>query len=179
MFKNSVFIATSLDGFISDKNGSIDWLNSVPNPENDDMGYVDFTSRIDALVMGRVTYETVLGFGIDWPYNKPVFVLSNTLKDVPTDLIGKVEFIQGDLEAVLQKINDLGHKRLYIDGGTTIQNFLREDLIHELIITRIPVLLGGGSPLFSELENPLDFELVDSKVFLNNIQQSHFRRKKV
>lgn len=77
--KNSVFIATSLDGFIADKNGRIDWLHSIPNPENDDMGYVKFEEKIDALVIGRGTFETVLGFDVDWPYHKPVFVLSNKL----------------------------------------------------------------------------------------------------
>lgn len=68
MNKNSVFIATSLDGYIADSEGGIDWLNSVPNPEQDDMGYGEFMSRVDALVMGRKTFETVLSFGIDWPY---------------------------------------------------------------------------------------------------------------
>ena len=77
--KNSVFIATSLDGYIADKNGKIDCLNSIPNPDNNDMGYVEFNKGIDALVMGRTTFETVLGFDVDWPYSKPVFVLSNKL----------------------------------------------------------------------------------------------------
>jgi len=77
---NSVFIATSLDGYIADRNGKIDWLNTIPNPDNNDMGYTEFTKGIDALLMGRKTFETVLGFDGDWPYNKPVFVLSNKLK---------------------------------------------------------------------------------------------------
>lgn len=72
--KNSVFIATSLDGFIADKNGGIDWLHSLPNPDNDDMGYGAFMTQIDALIMSRKTFETVCGFDMDWPYTKPVFV---------------------------------------------------------------------------------------------------------
>lgn len=76
--QNSVFIATSLDGYIADENGSLDWLQSIPNPNNETMGYEDFIQRMDALVMGRKTFETVLGFGIDWPYSIPVFVLSTT-----------------------------------------------------------------------------------------------------
>ena len=80
---NIVYIATSLDGYIADKEGGLDWLNCVPNPHQDDMGFVDFMNSIDALVMGRNTFETVCGFDMPWPYNKPVFVLSNTLKSIP------------------------------------------------------------------------------------------------
>ena len=75
---NIVYIATSLDGYIADKDGGLDWLNSIPNPENVDLGFANFMERIDALVMGRATFETVCGFDVEWPYPKPVFVLSNT-----------------------------------------------------------------------------------------------------
>ena len=92
--KNSVFIATSLDGYIADKNGGIDWLHSIPNPENDDMGYVEFNNEIDALVMGRTTFETVLGFDVEWPYDKPVFVLSNKLKEIPESHKGKAFLVK-------------------------------------------------------------------------------------
>ena len=81
--KNSVFIATSIDGYISDKNNGIEWLHSIPNPNNDDMGYIEFTNNIDALIMGRTTFEIVCGFDVDWPYDKPVFVLSRTLSEIP------------------------------------------------------------------------------------------------
>ncbi len=80
---NSVFIATSLDGYITDKNGGIDWLHSIPNPDNVDMGYAKFTNGIHAIIMGRATFETVLGFNVDWPYDKPVFILSNKLNENP------------------------------------------------------------------------------------------------
>ncbi|MCT4663947.1 MAG: dihydrofolate reductase family protein [Flavobacteriales bacterium] len=100
---NSVFIATSLDGYIADKNGKIDWLNSVPNPNHDDMGYVEFTNRIDALIMGRTTFETVIGFDVPWPYNKPVFVLSNKLKEIPKSHKDKAFLIHGTLSEVLEQ----------------------------------------------------------------------------
>ena len=103
--KNSVFIATSLDGFIADKNGEIDWLHSLPNPNNEDMGYNDFTRDIDALVMGRTTFETVCGFDIDWPYIKPVFVLSNTLNEIPESHKGKAFLAKGSLTAILDQIH--------------------------------------------------------------------------
>ncbi len=174
--KNSVFIAASLDGYIADKNGGIDWLHSIPNPDNIDMGYGEFTSQIDALVMGRTTFETVCGFDIDWPYQKPVFVLSNTLTKLPEEFKDKANLVKGTLSEILAQIHQQGYKRLYIDGGSTIQGFLKEDLIDEMSITTIPVLLGGGSPLFSELSNTLAFECAESKVYLDKIVQNRFRR---
>ena len=155
--RNSVFIATSLDGYIADKNGAIDWLHSIPNPENLDMGYNDFTSRIDALVMGRTTFETVCAFDMDWPYKQPVFILSHTLKEIPEDYKNKAFLVKGILTDIIAEIHQKGYRRLYIDGGATIQGFLREDLIDEIIITVIPILLGGGTSLFFELPKDLEF----------------------
>jgi len=174
---NSVYIGTSLDGYIADQKGGLDWLESVPNPDGNDMGYHAFLERMDALLMGRTTYETVLSFGIEWPYTKPVYVLSNTLREVPAQLAGKVWLVRGELKDVLRGIHELGHTKLYLDGGRTIQSFLREDLVDELILTTIPVLLGGGFSLFGELAKPLAWELVESKVYLNQIVQRHYRRK--
>jgi len=175
--KNRVFIATSLDGYITDKNGELDWLNAIPNPNNNDMGYGEFTSQIDALVMGRRTFETVCGFDIDWPYQKPVFVLSNTLTEIPEKFKDKAQLVKGPLVEILKKIYKKGYYRLYIDGGATIQNFLKEDLIHDLTITIIPILLGGGSSLFSDLPNNLEFECTDSKIYLDVVVQNQYKRK--
>lgn len=173
---NSVFIATSLDGYIADKNGGIDWLHAIPNPDHIDMGYSEFTSRIDALVMGRTTFETVCGFDIDWPYQKPVFVLSKTMTTIPEKFADKAQLVKGSLTEILEQIHQLGFYRLYIDGGATIQSFLKEDLIHDMVITTIPVLLGGGSPLFADLPTKLDFECTGSKIFLDKVVQNHYRR---
>ncbi len=176
--KNSVFIATSLDGYIADRNGCIDWLYSIPNPGNDDMGYMDFTNRIDALVMGRKTFETVLGFDVDWPYRKPVFVLSNKLTEIPETHQDKAFLVKGTLTEILAHIHEKGYEKLYIDGGTTIRNFLEADLIDELVLTTIPVLLGGGSPLFAELPHELSFELRDTRIYLKQITQHYYQRKR-
>lgn len=178
MKKNSVFIATSIDGYISDRNGNIDWLHAIPNPENNDMGYTEFINRIDALIMGRVTFETVLAFDIDWPYQIPVYVLSNTLKNVPKHLERSAFIVNGTLKNIVEQLHEKGLHRLYIDGGTTIKNFLKEDLIDELILTTMPILLGGGATLFDELPNELEFELSHSKIYLNQVTQTHYRRKK-
>ncbi len=176
--KNIVFIARSLDGYIAGKNGEIDWLHAIPNPENNDMGYNALMAEIDAIVMGRVTFETVLGFGIEWPYTKPVFVLSNSLNEIPEKLKEKVSLINGTPQEILDKVHAKGYLKLYIDGGSTIQNFLKEDLIDELQITTIPILLGGGFSLFGELSKPLELEHIESKVFLDQIVQNCYRRKK-
>ncbi len=174
--KNKVFIATSLDGYISDRQGNIDWLISIPNPDNIDFGYEEFMEEIDALVMGRTSFETVCGFDIDWPYQKPVFVLSNSLTKIPVKFNDKAELLNGTLNEILDNIYNRGYYHLYIDGGKTIQSFLNEDLIHEMIITIIPILLGGGSPLFSDITNTLNFECTDSRIYLKKIVQNHFKR---
>ena len=176
---NTVYIATSLDGFIADTNNGLDWLHAVPNPNGDDMGYAQFMASIDALLMGRTTYEVVIGFDIPWPYTKPVFVLSTTLKDVPAELKGKVEIVNGSIEEVLAEINGKGFKNLYIDGGRTIQSLMEKDLIDDLILTRIPVVLGGGTPLFGELAEPQWFAHVKTDVCIEQLVQSHYHRKRI
>lgn len=173
---NSVFIATSLDGFIADGSGEINWLHSIPNLNNDDMGYADFMSTIDAIVMGRPTFETVCGFDIDWPYDIPVYVLSNTLTEIPKEYKGKAFLQNGSLKEILNAIHERGYNNLYIDGGKTIQSFLKEDLIDEMIITIIPLLLGDGISLFSNLPKQLNFECISSKIYLEKVVQNHFKR---
>ena len=176
--QNSVYIAQSLDGYIADKHGGIAWLDSIPNPEGDDMGYFDFANRVDALVMGRITFEIVCGFDCDWPYTKPVFVLSNTLSEIPEAYLGKAFLVKGTLTEILAQINEKGYTRLYIDGGKTIQHFLKEDLIDEMVITTFPLLLGGGYSLFGDLHETLTFELTSSRICLGSLVQSHFIRKR-
>jgi dihydrofolate reductase len=129
MKKNIVFIAKSLDGYIAGKNGELDWLNSTPNPDNSDMGFVDLMGEIDAVVMGRTTYETVIGFNVEWPYKKHVFVLSNTLNEVQEDLKERVTLMKGELNSILETIHEKGFHTLYIDGGRTIQSFLQQQFL--------------------------------------------------
>lgn len=174
----STFIATSLDGYIADRNGRVDFLEMIPNPENLDMGYLAFNENIDALLMGRNSFETVCGFDVPWPYDKPVFVLSNSLRKIPAAYAGKAFLVSGTIGQVLNELENKGFHRLYIDGGKTIQSCLQKDLIEEMIITVFPVLLGGGIPLFGNLDKHLAFELVSSKVYLEQLVQLHYRRRK-
>jgi len=174
---NIVYVATSLDGYIADKEGGIDWLESIPNPDHDDFGWEKFIERIDALVMGKKTFETVLGFGVEWPYPKKVFVLSHNKDIVPEKLKSKVKEIQGTPKEIVADLNTKGYKNLYIDGGNVIQEFLKEDLIDEMIINRIPILLGGGFSLFGNLPKHLMFKHVSTKILLNEMVMSHYIRK--
>lgn len=170
-----VYIATSLDGFIADRDGGLDWLHAIPNPSGDDFGFAEFMAGIDALVMGRVTFETVLGFGA-WPYDKPVFVVSNTLTTLPASHVDRAEIVRGTPEELVRDLVARGHARLYIDGGTTIRGFLEADLVDELIITQVPVLLGGGHPLFGALAEPLAFEHVATEVLAPGLVKNRYRR---
>jgi dihydrofolate reductase len=175
---NIVFIATSIDGFISAPDGNLDWLSYVPFPDGEDGGFADFISRVDAIVMGRVTFETVAGFGHGWHYPVPGIVLSSTLNSAPAEFESHVEFASGTPQEIVELATERGFNNLYIDGGRTVQNFLGADLIDELIITEIPILLGGGDRLFGELGRQLGFELIGTEVISNQVIQKHYRRNR-
>ncbi|EGU55168.1 pyrimidine reductase [Vibrio nigripulchritudo ATCC 27043] len=175
---NIVFIATSIDGYIADKEGGLDWLHAAPVPNDLDTGFNAVMERVDALVMGRNTLDVVLGFGVEWPYSKPVYVLSNTLTKVPEGYEDKVFLVNGELKEIVEQLNQKGLNNLYIDGGATIQGFLQQDLIDEMIITTIPVLLGGGAPLFGDLNTQQAFKLVKSETFAGAIIQIHYQRNR-
>ena len=175
--KNYVYIATSLDGYIAGKNDNLDWLPSPDIELNLELGFEAFMNKVDALVMGKNTFEMVRSFGIPWPYTKPVFVVSNSMSKVPEGYEDKIKLVRGKPKEILEQVHSDGFKNLYIDGGKTVQNFLKEDLIDELIITTIPVLLGEGKSLFSTLENKLDFECISASVD-KGIVQTHYKRKK-
>lgn len=174
---NVAYIAASLDGYIATEAGGLEWLEAIPNPDSSDFGYADFIERVDAIVMGRNTFEKVLSFS-EWPYQKPIFVLSNYLSKVPEHLRPKVQLVNGDLVLLCQKLSALGYRNLYVDGGGTIQSFLQQDLIDELIITRVPILLGGGYSLFGKLEQPLDFVHAKTEIYHNHLVKSHYVRKR-
>lgn len=175
---NKVFIATSIDGYIATMDNQLDWLNMIPNPNDDDMGYISMISSIDAIVMGRKTFETVANFGGPWPYEKRVFVLSNTLTNLSTEWDDKVEILSGSLQDVIRHLNGRGYDHLYIDGGQTVSSFLEADLIDELILTTIPIILGKGIPLFNPIDKMLRFSLIQTSIFLEQIVQRHYRRER-
>lgn len=172
----TVYIATSLDGFIARADGSIDWLHSIESPPGEDYGYAAFIATVDAIVMGRGTFETVLGFGGAWPYPKPVYVLSSSLREVPGEVRERVTLLNLTPTKALERIGQDGHQRCYVDGGKTIQRFLREDLIDRLIVTKIPVLLGEGIPLFGPTARDLTWTHVRTETFANGLVKSEYVR---
>lgn len=167
----SVFIATSLDGFIARRDGAIDWL---PLPEGEDHGYDAFVASVDAIVIGRRTFETVLSFG-GWVYgDKRVVVLSSRPVDLSVVHGGTVEQLAGEPRDIAAKLAASGAHRLYIDGAETIQRFLRAGLVDRVIITRIPVLIGDGIPLFGALAHDLPLRHVGTRTFPSGLVQSEY-----
>ena len=174
--KTTVYVGTSLDGFIARKDGDIDWLVKYQNKEVHE-SYNEFINRIDAMVIGRGTYEKVLSFP-EWPYEKKVFVLSTSLKQIPETLNEKATLIAMKPAALLSYLSDKGFSNIYIDGGKVIQSFLKEDLIDELIITRVPELIGSGIPLFGYLDNDLRFEHIKTNIYSDGLVKSQYERKR-
>jgi dihydrofolate reductase len=175
--KVSVYIGCSLDGFIARPNGDLDWLPEAEtgaSQETGDYGYTNFFKSVDVLIMGRKTFEKVLSFGT-WPYqNKRVIVLSRTLNNLPHDLPDSVELKTISPNELFNKLEEAGYQHAYVDGGVTIQQFLRDGLIDELIITRIPVLIGEGIPLFGSLRGDIKLKHVNSNSFMNGMVQSKY-----
>ncbi len=158
--KASVFIATSLDGYIAGKDGNLNWLDAANKtvPGGEDLGYNAFMDSVDHLIMGRNTFEKVLSFG-HWPYaEKSVIILSSNKIEIPKNLPKTVSRSAESPKELYNRLSTEGSKRLYIDGGITIQRFLAEGLIDDIIITLIPVFLGSGIPLFGESKKGTDFK---------------------
>lgn len=173
----SVFIATSLDGFIAREDGGIDWLEAANAavPPGEDCGYARFMASVDALVMGSGTFGKVLSFP-EWPYgDKQVWVLSRTLARLPGQLPPSVRLLRDSPREVAARARRQGLRRLYVDGGQVIQSFLREGLVSDITLTTIPVLLGGGRPLFGALSGDVALALESSHGYPFGFVQSTYR----
>lgn len=162
--KVSVFIATSLDGFIARKNGDVDWLNAANAavPAGEDCGFQAFMETVDGLVMGRKTYQQVLTFGA-WPYGQtPVVVLSRQNIDFPKQVPATVTCSSAPPADLCARLFQAGANHLYIDGGQTIRRFLSAGLVNELTLTLIPILLGEGIPLFGAIAQDIDLQCLST-----------------
>ena len=173
--KTIVYIGTSLDGFIARKDGDIEWLTQFADHEAMH-AFEEFITRIDAIVMGKGTFEKVLTFP-SWPYEKPVFVLSGSLTQVPQILKGKVTILSLHPRELLSYISVRGFSGIYVDGGKVIQSFLKENVIDELIISTVPLLIGSGIPLFGELGMDLQFNHLRTEVSSNGLVRSYYERR--
>jgi len=172
----SVYIATSFDGFIARLDGSLDWLPGADgNMEGlEDFGYDAFMAEVDALAMGRNTYETVRSFGA-WPYAAtPVYVLSRSLQALPLPPAGSEILWQQSPQELVSHLQSQSCRKLYVDGGLCIQSFLAAGLISDLTLTRFPVLLGQGKPLFGPLPQDVNLDHQETKSFASGAVQSRY-----
>ena len=167
----TVFVGTSVDGFLARPNGDFDFLDHGGNVEH---GYEAFMATVDALVIGRGTFEVVLKFET-WPYGtKRVVVLSSRPLDLSQVRGGVVEQMGGDPRAILSRLAADGVQHVYVDGGITIQRFLRAGLVQRLIISRVPVLIGQGIPLFGMLDADVHLEHVATRSYATGLVQSEY-----
>ena len=175
MTTGHVFIATSLDGFIARRDHQVDWLMKH-DACGDDHGYAEFVEHVDGIVMGRKTYEQILTFG-EWPHHKPIVVLSKSLTpdSVPTEIEDKVTITDLEPSELMAALQKQGWSRAYVDGGEVIQSFINDGLIEDIVLTVLPTLIGDGIPLFGNLDEDIDLQLVSAKSFPCGTVQSNYR----
>lgn len=167
----SIFVGASVDGFIARRNGDLDWL---PEGGGEPHGYEEFVAGVDALVIGRNTFEKVLTFGA-WPYGaKRVVVLSSRPVDLSAAVGGVVERMNGTPAEIIFRLAASGAHNLYVDGGITLQAFLRAGLVQRLIITHVPVLIGDGIPLFGSLPGDVRLCHIAPRQFPSGLVQTEY-----
>jgi len=178
--KCSVFIALSVDGFIARKDGNVDWLHSSGKQGADlgadaDMGFNGFISSVDCLIMGRNTMAMISDMNLtdeQWPYGDiPLFVLSKSLKQLPSNMQTKAKLVSTDIPSLIKECESRGLKHAYVDGGKTIQSFLDLKLITQMTLTRVPILLGQGIPLFTGANQDVSLTKSRVKAFANDYVQ--------
>jgi dihydrofolate reductase len=167
----SVFVGASVDGFIARPNGDLDWL---PEGGGEPHGYNEFIATVDAIVIGRTTFEKVLTLG-PWFYgDKRVVVLSSRPVDLSAAKGAVIEHMAGPPAEIVTRLAARGAHHLYVDGGITIQRFLRAGLVQRLIITRVPVLIGDGIPLFGSVPHDVRLHHVATRHFPSGLVQSEY-----
>ena len=182
--KLSVFIATSTDGYIATVDGGIEWIEAAGNTGADmgkqsDMGFNDFMSTVDCLIMGRKCMEKLSSFNLpeeQWPYGSVrIIALSHSIKHVPDNLRGKVEMCSGDPGELVGQLEAEGYNHAYIDGGSTITDFINHKLITDMVISRVPVLLGSGIPLFGKLDMQVKLGSAEAIAYPNDFITTKYK----
>ncbi len=173
MRKLILYIATSLDGYIAKPNDDLEFL-SVVEQEGEDYGYSDFVKTVDAVIVGRKTYDKVISMGFDFPHaDKDTYIITRT----PRPNIGSVKFYTDDLKSLIDKLKSENGKNIFCDGGAEIVNeLLKDDLIDEFIISLIPILVGNGTKLFKDGRPEQKLKLVSTKQFDKGLTQIHYKR---
>lgn len=168
-----LYIATSLDGYIAKPNDDLSFL-SIVEQEGEDYGYADFVKMVDAVIVGRKTYEKVISMGFDFPHkNKDAYIITRT----PKQNVDSVKFYTGNLKILVDKLKSENGKNIFCDGGAEIvHELLKENLIDEFIISVIPILVGNGTKLFKDGRPELKLKLVSTKQFEKGLTQLHYKR---
>jgi dihydrofolate reductase len=181
--KCSVFIATSADGYIATPDGGVEWLETAGRKDIDlgdqsDMGFNKYIASVDCMIMGRNSVEKLSSFNLtdeQWPYGSiQIFGLSNTIVKAPENLGSRVQMYSGDIAALVSNLESRGLQHAYIDGGVTITSFLNEKLINEMTITKAPVLLGSGKPLFGKTSKHIKLENAEVIAYPNDFIQIRY-----
>lgn len=167
-----LYIATSLDGYIAQPNDDLRFLSMVEQ-EGQDYGYAEFIKTVDAVIMGRRTYDKVMSMGFGFPHaNKDTYIITRT----PKPNIGSVKFYTGDLKSLIHKLKSENGKNIFCDGGAEIVNeLLKDNLIDEFIISVIPILVGNGTRLFKDGRPEQKLELISIKTFDTGLAQLHYK----
>jgi dihydrofolate reductase len=182
--KCSICIATSADGFIATEDGEVEWLETAGNADVDmgdesDMGMTDYLASVDCMIMGRKCMDKISSFNLtpgQWPYGDiRIIVLSNTIKEAPENLRGRVEIYSGEIPALISRLESEGFQHAYVDGGTTITYFINLKLINELNITQAPVLLGTGIPLFGKMYKHIKLEQAQATAYPNDFITTNYK----
>lgn len=175
MTTGHIFMAMSLDGFVARENHGLDWLLKQKT-EGEDHGHEAFMETVDGLVVGSGSFRTMLTFDT-WPYDKPVIVLSRTLKpdDIPKELRGNVRIRDQSPNEIMETLSDEGWKRAYIDGGKIVQSFMRAGLIADMTVTLVPILIGAGKRMFGPLNADVDLQLLQSRSFPSGLITSKYK----
>ena len=177
MSKIQLYIATSIDGYIARKDGALDWLDNMPNPAGSDFGYTDFYEGVDTVIMGRKTYEEVLGFGVDWPYPDCKSLIATSQKDYEVNT-PNTHVINDISQQSIDQIKNESHKNVWlIGGGDLVKHFLELEVLDEMFICVVPTLIGEGIPLFVERSGDRPFELSSSEAFPGGAVMMTYRRK--
>lgn len=165
-----VFLGISLDGFIAGPAGDLSWLSECANESPAETGYDELMGRTDALLLGRNTYDAVLGFS-DWPFGgKRVYVLTHRPM-APAH--GEIA-LQGDIEQALCRVQASGARTVYLDGGNVVRQALEKNLVDELVLSWVPVVLGGGIRLFEEGLTPSRWQLAKTRSFPSGMVQTSY-----
>lgn len=168
--KISIYIATSIDGYIARPDGSLDWLDRVGGFD-EDYGFQSFLNSIDGLIIGRKTYEVATTVPDPYP-GKRVVVLSRSLERVKAGM----ELYCGDLQELLARLQREGIRHIWVDGGTALSQFLSAQLVDTMILSIIPVVLGSGIPLFSAIEKEIPLRLLSSQSYPSGLVQLQYER---